>query len=96
MQARGGRLKTFWGSTLYHLDDLPFTLPAMPATYGAFRERVVDVPVRKTVPRPSRLKGLPATHAINELDPGEVPTLEALGVRVFHQPKNEVRGKAFS
>lgn len=78
MKASGAEMKQFWGSTLYHLEDLPFDLEAMPTTYGGFRERVHDVKIRPTIDLPDQLKGLPA--ACN-LDCGEMPTLEELGVR---------------
>jgi hypothetical protein len=44
-------LKLFWGSTLHHMADLPFQLPAMPTTYGGFRERMHGVKIRPTVSR---------------------------------------------
>ena len=34
-----------WGSTLYHLEDLPFSLSKMPQHYGAFRDAVKGVKV---------------------------------------------------
>jgi deoxyribodipyrimidine photolyase len=36
----GVQAKFFWGSTLYHIDDLPFKLEAMPSNYAGFREQV--------------------------------------------------------
>ena len=38
--------KFFWGSTLYHVDDLPFKLEEMPSTYGGFKTVVHGVTVR--------------------------------------------------
>jgi len=36
----------FWGSTLYHLQDLPFKLDAMPCNYGGFREAIKSLKVQ--------------------------------------------------
>lgn len=77
-EAGDAELKLFWGSTLHHVADLPFQLPAMPTTYGGFRERMHGVKIRPTVSTPKRLKGLPAGCNV---DMGTVPTLEELGVR---------------
>jgi deoxyribodipyrimidine photolyase len=76
-EAGDAELKLYWGSTLYHVADLPFQLPSMPTTYGAFRERMHEVKIRPTVSTPKHLKGLPAGC---NLDVGTVPTLEELGV----------------
>uniref|UniRef100_A0A7S0N2B6 Photolyase/cryptochrome alpha/beta domain-containing protein n=1 Tax=Pyramimonas obovata TaxID=1411642 RepID=A0A7S0N2B6_9CHLO len=73
----GAELKLFWGSTLYHLEDLPFTLEQMPTTYGSFRERVQNVKIRPTLKPPTTLKGFPAGCSV---DFGDVPTLKQLGL----------------
>ncbi|KAJ8749627.1 hypothetical protein K2173_026276 [Erythroxylum novogranatense] len=39
MKDEGVEVKYFWGSTLYHLDDLPFKLEDMPSHYGGFRKK---------------------------------------------------------
>jgi len=93
MKASGAEMKQFWGSTLYHLEDLPFDLEAMPTTYGGFRERVHDVKIRPTIDLPDQLKGLPA--ACN-LDCGEMPTLEELGVSTFHGAQGQARAQTHS
>lgn len=46
VQAEGAELQVVWGGTLYHMDDLPFSLGGMPASYGDFRERLRAVAVR--------------------------------------------------
>eukprot|EP00898_Chlorokybus_atmophyticus_P006779 jgi/Chlat1/7101/Chrsp57S06733 len=72
----GVEFKASWGSTLYHLDDLPFKLNDMPSNYGAFREQVQNVAIRKTVPV-AELKRLPAQGS---LELGDIPTLDQLGL----------------
>eukprot|EP00884_Botryococcus_braunii_P005970 jgi/Botrbrau1/15374/Bobra.43_2s0005.1 len=37
LESISGRLKRVWGSTLFHLEDLPFPLQNMPGNYGDFR-----------------------------------------------------------
>ncbi|RWV96638.1 hypothetical protein BHE74_00050478 [Ensete ventricosum] len=77
MEAEGVEVKYFWGSTLYHIDDLPFELEHMPTNYGGFREKVKGVTVRKTIDTPEEVKGLPLT---GDIEPGEIPSLQDLGL----------------
>ena len=61
LQAEGAELKACWGGTLFHVDDLPFDLSAMPSCYGDFRQRVKALPVRPALKAPQTLKPLPAS-----------------------------------
>ncbi|XP_031486862.2 blue-light photoreceptor PHR2-like, partial [Nymphaea colorata] len=74
----GVETKWFWGSTLFHLDDLPFKLEEMPANYGGFRDKVKSVKVRRTIEASDRLKGLPVSN--EDIEPGRIPTLTDLGL----------------
>jgi DNA photolyase len=76
-EKEGIEIKYFWGSTLYHIDDLPFDLDQMPTNYGGFREKVSAVTVRKSIEAPQHLKGMPACGGV---EPGDIPTLAELGV----------------
>ncbi|CAN4091407.1 unnamed protein product [Withania somnifera] len=71
------KIEVFWGSTLYHVDDLPFKLEEMPTNYGGFREKVNGLEVRKTVEALDRMRGLPAR---GDVEPGEIPSLVDLGL----------------
>lgn len=77
LKEEGVDAKFFWGSTLYHLDDLPFKLDDMPSNYGTFRDKVQSLPVRQVLEAPKRLKGLPVRGSV---EPGEIPTLLDLGL----------------
>ncbi|CAL1398615.1 unnamed protein product [Linum trigynum] len=77
MKEEGLEVKYFWGSTLYHLDDLPFKLEEMPSNYGGFREKVQGLDVRKTIAALDQLKGIPSS---GDVEPGEIPTLLDLGL----------------
>ncbi|KAM3326385.1 blue-light photoreceptor PHR2 [Capsicum chacoense] len=77
MKDEGLDVKFFWGSTLYHLDDLPFKLEEMPTNYGGFREKVQGLEVRKTIEALDQLRGLPAR---GDVEPGEIPSLVDLGL----------------
>ncbi|CAD5192564.1 blue-light photoreceptor PHR2-like [Musa acuminata AAA Group] len=77
MEAEGVEVKYFWGSTLYHIDDLPFELENMPTNYGGFREKVKGVTVRKAIDTPEEVKGLPLR---GDIEPGEIPSLQDLGL----------------
>jgi deoxyribodipyrimidine photolyase len=71
MEKEGVHVKYFWGSTLYHVEDLPFRLEAMPSNYGGFREAVKGLEVRKVLEALMR----------NVLEPGDIPTLGELGLK---------------
>ncbi|KDP28169.1 hypothetical protein JCGZ_13940 [Jatropha curcas] len=73
----GVEVKYFWGSTLYHVDDLPFKLEDMPSNYGGFREKVQGLEVRKTIAALDQLKGIPSR---GDVEPGEIPSLLDLGL----------------
>lgn len=77
MEEEGVEVKYFWGSTLYHIDDLPFKLEDMPSNYGGFRERVQRLSVRKAIKAVDQLKKLPAKGGV---EVGEIPTLVDLGL----------------
>lgn len=77
LKDEGVEVKYFWGSTLYHIDDLPFKLEAMPTNYGGFKEKVQGLEVRKTIEALDQLKGLPAS---GDVEPGEIPSLVDLGL----------------
>ncbi|URE05285.1 FAD binding domain of DNA photolyase [Musa troglodytarum] len=77
MEAEGVEVKYFWGSTLHHMDDLPFELEHMPTNYGGFREKVKGVSVRKTIETPEEVRGLPSR---GDIEPGEIPSLQDLGL----------------
>jgi deoxyribodipyrimidine photolyase len=67
----------FWGSTLYHVEDLPFRLEDMPSNYGGFREAVKGLEVRKVLEAPEEVKCVPMK---NVLEPGDIPALGELGL----------------
>lgn len=77
MKDEGVEVKYFWGSTLYHMDDLPFKLEEMPTNYGSFKEKVKALDVRNTIEALDRMKGLPKR---GDVEPGEIPTLVDLGL----------------
>ncbi|PIN07212.1 Deoxyribodipyrimidine photolyase/cryptochrome [Handroanthus impetiginosus] len=77
MKDEGVEVKYFWGSTLYHLEDLPFELEKMPTNYGGFKEKVKGAEVRKTIEALDRMKGLPKR---GDIEPGEIPSLVDLGL----------------
>lgn len=77
MKDEGIEVKYFWGSTLYHIDDLPFKLEEMPLNYGGFREKVQALEVRKTNKALDQLKGMPAS---GNVEVGEIPSLTDLGL----------------
>ncbi|KHN03717.1 Blue-light photoreceptor PHR2 [Glycine soja] len=77
MKEENVEVKYFWGSTLYHVDDLPFQLEDMPSNYGGFRDRVQKLEVRKTIEALDHLKGMPSR---GDFELGEIPSLMDLGL----------------
>lgn len=71
-----------WGSTLYHLDDLPMSIQELPKMYTEFRKEVENkAKVRELLAAPLRIK----TQKQQET---KIPTLEALG---FETPEVDDR-----
>jgi hypothetical protein len=77
LEKDGVDVKYFWGSTLYHVEDLPFRLEDMPSNYGGFREAVKGLEVRKVLEAPEEVKCVPMK---NVLEPGDIPALGELGL----------------
>nr|GLL42571.1 blue-light photoreceptor PHR2-like [Ipomoea trifida] len=77
MKDEGIEMKFFWGSTLFHIDDLPFKLEDMPTNYSSFKEKVHGLKIRNTIEALNQLRGLPAR---GNVEPGEVPSLADLGL----------------
>lgn len=76
MKEENVEAKYFWGSTLYHIDDLPFKLEEMPSNHSGFKEKVQKVDIRKTIEALDQMKGLPSRGGV---EPGDIPTLTDLG-----------------
>lgn len=77
MKDEGIEVKFFWGSTLYHVDDLPFKLEDMPMNYSSFKEKVHGLKIRNTIEALNQLRGLPAR---GNVEPGEIPSIADLGL----------------
>ncbi|MCO5568916.1 hypothetical protein L7F22_022618 [Adiantum nelumboides] len=84
LQDEGVDIKYFWGNTLFHVDDLPFKVEDVPDTYSVFHEKVSKISIRKTIESPKQLKGFPIRGSIK---PGDMPTLEELGVKPLSTPR---------
>jgi deoxyribodipyrimidine photo-lyase len=68
-------LKKFWGHTLYHRDDLPFDLQTIPDVFTQFRKQLEK---RSSVEAPL---GTPSAIPFSiDMDPGEIPASEDLGL----------------
>ncbi|MCS6820708.1 MAG: DASH family cryptochrome [Microscillaceae bacterium] len=81
-------LKTFWTSTLFHIEDLPFPICKIPDVFTQFRKECERIcPVRPTFATPTKLPALPQNIEI-----GEIPTLKKLGLNpptsIHYLPKN--------
>lgn len=77
MKEEGVEVKYFWGSTLYHLDDLPFKIQDLPSNYGAFKDKVHKLEIRKTIAALDQLKSFPSR---GDVQLGDIPSLLDLGI----------------
>ncbi|KAL4859435.1 Blue-light photoreceptor PHR2 [Chlorella vulgaris] len=90
-QAAGAQLRSFWANTLCHLEDLPFSLAQLPQNFDKFRDRINGSAVRPALPAPAELKGLPLGGRV---DPGDIPTLQQLGLQPLPASHASLPGKA--
>ena len=77
LKEEGVEVKYFWGSTLFHVDDLPFKLEDMPSNYAGFREKVKGLEIRKTIEALDQMKGMPSR---GDVETGDIPSLTDLGL----------------
>jgi deoxyribodipyrimidine photo-lyase len=69
----GTTIKTFWGSTLFHPQDLPFEIKTIPELFTNFRKQVEkSADVRSCQPSPHQLP------ALLDVEQGQIPTLSEL------------------
>lgn len=67
-------LKTFSTSTLYHAEDLPFSIKDIPDVFTSFRKKTEkDAVIRVAFEEPKEIKS-------PEIEPLKLPTLEELGL----------------
>lgn len=68
-------LRRYWGHAMYHRDDLPFDLMAIPDVFTQFRKKLEkESAVRHTAGKPGELR---LQHSP---DPGGIPSVEDLGL----------------
>ncbi|XP_077992170.1 cryptochrome DASH-like [Glandiceps talaboti] len=80
----GVPVKKFWGSTLYHQDDLPFSIKQLPDDFREFHKSIeTKSKVRSTIHPMEKMKPL---HG--GLEHGELPTMKDFG---FKDPKIDPR-----
>uniref|UniRef100_A0ACD6A6W9 Uncharacterized protein n=1 Tax=Avena sativa TaxID=4498 RepID=A0ACD6A6W9_AVESA len=88
---RNPKLQLIWGSTMYHIDDLPFPVNNLPDLYTQFRKAVESKSsVRSCSKLPPSLGPAPSS-GLDEIGGwGSVPTLESLGLS-FTKPEKGMR-----
>ncbi len=83
LKSIGIPMRFFWGSTLFHYDDLPFAIEELPDAFTEFRKEMErKKKVRPTFPIPKGFKVLPNVAS------GTLPTLKNLGLE---SPKKDKR-----
>jgi deoxyribodipyrimidine photo-lyase len=85
LTAANVNLRSFWGQTLYHIDDLPFPLADLPELFTKFRKEIErKCQIQPALAAPASLPPLPA-----DLDLGNLPSLADLGLKT---PQLDSRG----
>ncbi|XP_024541514.1 cryptochrome DASH, chloroplastic/mitochondrial isoform X2 [Selaginella moellendorffii] len=80
------KLELVWGTTMYHLNDLPFTTARLPDVYTQFRKAVESSSrVRPCLKLPQTLGPLPDSLGEKVGDLDKVPNLSHLGLRPREQ-----------
>ncbi|KAI3954143.1 hypothetical protein MKW98_017967 [Papaver atlanticum] len=75
------KLELIWGSTMYHIDDLPFNTSNLPDMYTQFRKSVESkCAVRGCFKLPPSIGTLPSNDLGKIGGWGDVPSLDQLGV----------------
>jgi deoxyribodipyrimidine photo-lyase len=73
----GIRHRSFWGATLHDPEELPFSIAQIPEVFTQFRKQVeAEVKIPEPLPAPHQFPLLP------DIDAGECPSLERLGLKV--------------
>jgi deoxyribodipyrimidine photo-lyase len=76
LHERAIKFHTFWQSTLYHKNELPFSIERLPDVFTTFRKQVEKLSkVRPTFPTPKKLNPLPSEVLV-----GQLPTLARFGL----------------
>ncbi|MDX5340321.1 MAG: DASH family cryptochrome [Cyclobacteriaceae bacterium] len=78
--------ESFWQSTLYHLDDLPFPVKQTPEVFTQFRKELEKTsPIRKEFPAPKKLN---FPEDVMESSLKEIPKINSYGL---DEPKQDVK-----
>ncbi|TFV95740.1 DASH family cryptochrome [Algoriphagus kandeliae] len=84
--AKGIATESFWQTTLYHIDDLPFPINQTPEVFTQFRKSVEKLSsIRETYPQPEKIS-FPEKEIIPQA--GVMPDLQTYGLE---EPESEPR-----
>lgn len=82
LQTLGIQMTYFWGSTLYHFDDLPYAIDDLPDGFAAFKNQLQkSIRPRRPFPKPEKVPLIPG------IDSGQIPTLAQLNFPNFEPDK---------
>ncbi len=76
-------IEYFWGKTLINYDDLPFSISNLPDIFTKFRNLVEpNLPIRDECHTPD------VVNFVQDIEPGDIPSLEKLGIELHKTEKN--------
>ncbi|OAY77056.1 Cryptochrome DASH, chloroplastic/mitochondrial [Ananas comosus] len=75
------KLQLIWGTTMYHIDDLPFSIRDLPDVYTQFRKAVESKCLTRSCSKLPLSFGPPPSASLDEIGGwGDIPSLEQLGL----------------
>jgi deoxyribodipyrimidine photo-lyase len=80
LQSLSAKTHGYWGATLYHIDDLPFSMDTLPDVFTQFRKSVEKGSTVRTTFAPPDSISLPVSF--DSQAAGEIPTLRTLGYTI--------------
>ena len=74
-----------WGSTLFHIEDIPFTKESLPDVFTHFRKKTeTKAQVRELIQIPEKIS------LVDNIELGEIPSLEELGIKCMKVSERSV------
>jgi deoxyribodipyrimidine photo-lyase len=85
LEKLNSKISFTWQSTLYHINDIPFTKENIPDVFTPFRKKTEKEPeTRKEFKEPSNAVLIP------DIDPGKIPSAESLGSSPINKDSRSV------
>lgn len=82
LELQSAKLQLIWGTTMHHIDDLPFKIESLPDVFTQFRKWVESrSKIRSCCKSPFLLGPLPTHGQDEDFEWGNIPSLDDLGLQ---------------